>query len=135
MQTLALQSAVFFQRIDFSYSVLGKNHVLIWSLRRFCHTLFFQSKMCEKFIPGRFFRYASYFERVLYCKIGGGFRCEHCSFEVWVQWCCVIWNSYVWPMETIFFVCNFCDLSPVVNYSIFCHKQLCKVSMSYNGTV
>ena len=42
--------------------------------------------MCEKLVPERFFLCAPYFERVLHGKIGGRFRCEHCSFQVWVQW-------------------------------------------------
>lgn len=75
--------------------------------------------MCEKFVPGRFFRYASYFESVLYGKIGGGFRCEHCSFQLWVQWCCGLCKYIVWHMEISIFTCiylNFQKLCAKIQY-------------------
>ena len=40
------------------------------------------------YVPGCFFLSAPYLERVLHGKIRGVFRCEHCSFQVWVHWCC-----------------------------------------------
>ena len=57
-----------------------------------------QAFSAKKLVPvlGRFVLCTLYFVRGLYGKIGVGFRCEHCSFQVWVQWFCVLWNSYVW---------------------------------------
>ena len=73
--------------------------------------------MCKKFVPGRFFRYASYFESVLYGKIGGGFRCEHCSFQLWVQWCCGLCKYIVWHTEIRIFTCIY------LNFQKLCAKM------------
>jgi hypothetical protein len=37
-----------------------------------------------------FFLCALFFEMVFHGKLGGLFKCEHCSFQELVQWCCVL---------------------------------------------
>ena len=61
----------------------------------------------------------TYFESVLQCKIGGGFRCEHCSFQLWVQWCCGLCKYIVWHTEISIFTCiclNFQKLCAKMQY-------------------
>ena len=71
----------------------------------------------QKFVLGRFYRYASYFESVLYGKIGSGFRCEHCSFQLWVQWCCGLCKYIVWHTEISIFTCIY------LNFQKLCAKM------------
>ena len=88
-------------------SVLWKMLVHINSLRWSCRAPFFQSKMCKKLVPGLIWLRALYFERALHEKIRKKFRCEHCSFKVWVHWCCGLWKNIVGHTEiSVFaFIC------------------------------
>ena len=88
-----------FKVLSSACSVLGKRPVLIWSLCRFCHATYFQSKMREKLVPGRIWTCAPVFKRFLYAKIWAKFRCEYFSFKVLVHWCCVLWKNIVGHTE------------------------------------
>jgi len=74
-----------------------------------CHEVYFEScgshqKLPGK-VPGRFWMCAPNFKRVLHVEIHAKFRCEHCSFKVWVQWCCSLWKYIVEDSEISFFTC------------------------------
>ena len=38
------------------------------------------------------------------------FRCEHCSFQVWVHWCCGLCRYTVGHMEISIFTCIYLNL-------------------------
>jgi len=88
LRAYAFESAGFLQSMVFamqhSLKVVGSD----LKLCRFCHATYFQSKMFDKLVPGCIWMCAPYFERVLHGKIRTKCRCEHCSFKVWVNWCC-----------------------------------------------
>ena len=66
--------------------------------------------MCKKLVPGHFFLCAPYFECVLHGKIYGGFRCEHCSFQVSVHWCCGLYKYMVGHTEISICTCIYLNL-------------------------
>ena len=104
----------FSQVLSLACNVLWKLPVCIESLHRFCRALYFQSKMFDKLVPVRVLLRATDFERVLYGKIHARFLCEHCSFKVWVHWCCGLWKYIVGHTKIRVFTC------------ICLHLQICK---------
>ena len=99
------ESAGFFQSIEFSVQRTWKEASLHLKLGWFCHTSFFQRNMFDKLVLGCIWLCAPYFERVLHGEIREKFRCEHCSFKVWVHWCCGLWKNIVDHTENSVYPC------------------------------
>ena len=84
----------------------------------------FSSKVCDDFAIHYSFKVKCvknlYWDvssgMLLTLKVGGGFRCEHCSFQLWVQQCCGLCKYIVWHTEISIFRCIY------LNFQKLCAK-------------